>query len=492
MRFALWTAITAMGLALVATSQTCEAQKRMTAEEVLTELIEEIPPLENDRAGALPIRGSRLEGWLPEDDEEAKTVLRALDARGLAMCAHVAPGNEERMAECLRMGRLQQELGLEVGVHASRAMHSFFNGDESTLHLAANGVPFHDDSFHSRRKMGCPFRLQHRKDDIKAQFRSFLDRYQEAGIVIDFLYLDWEIDGPIEWNGAWESSKRCTVCREHIPDIDDFAAFQQALREIRCELQRECCVEVVQEYFPEALIGNYSVYPHGGIRYWYDYYEELPPGAPYIEDQLAKYRPWYHEFGPAGYTFANPVVYTWYATWSWYPDWDNDDYRWFYNLLKVGTNAGEHTPQDIPLITWMHWHTTAPPADAEPVPQMSERAYQELLWHLYLRGSDGLMMWCRPEETTKEIRLLTEVLDGMLAYREFIADGRPVLFDVPKRPGTVVSGLKLGDRLLVRRTDFGDNEAPVRRRVGDRIVTVPRLEGECQLIDLSACPMAGD
>jgi len=286
---------------------------------------------------------------------------------------------------------------------------------------------------------------------------------------MDFMYLDWEIDGPIEWNAAWRHSKRCAVCRENLPEIDDFYAFQDALREIRCELQRECCVEVVREYYPEIVVGNYSVYPQSGVRYWYDYYEKLPPDAPFFSDQEAKYRPWYHEFAPSGYTFANPVVYTWYATWSWYPRWESDDYRWFYNLLKVGTNAGRHTPREVP--------------------QMSEWAYQELLWHLYLRGSDGLMMWCRAEETTKEIRLMTEVFDALLANREFIGAGEPVMFNAPNEPGTVVSGLRLGDRLLVRRTDFGDGTEPIRGVVGDRVVEIPRRDGETWVLDLSTCPM---
>ncbi|MGI5818860.1 MAG: hypothetical protein ACOX9R_12275 [Armatimonadota bacterium] len=490
MRWSPLIAIAAMGIALIAMSHTCEAQQRMTPEEILRELIEEIPALENPRDGAFPLRGSRLEGWLPDDDGDAREFLMALDARGLALCAHPRPDNEANMAFSLRLSRLQQELGLEVGVHASRAMYTFFSGDEHTLHVAANGVTFHDDSFSTTRMMGCPFRLEHRKDAIRAQFRALLDPYRDAGITIDFAYLDWEIDGPIEWNAAWRHSKRCVVCRENIPDIDDFHAFQAALRKIRSELQREVCVEVMQEYYPDVLIGNYSVYPQSGVRYWYDYYEELPPGAPFFRDQLAKYRPWYHEFGPSGYTFANPVVYTWYATWSWYPRWDNDDYRWFYNLLQVGTNAGSHTPQEVPLITWLHWHTTAPPADAPEVPQMSEWAYQELIWHLYLRGSDGLMMWCRAEETTKEVRLITEVMDGIFAHREFIGAGEPVMFNVPNEPGTVVSGLRLDDRLLVRRTDFTDNQEPIRGVVADRIVEVPRRDGETWEIDLSTCGRA--
>ncbi|MFP4250463.1 MAG: hypothetical protein ACLFU7_12435, partial [Armatimonadota bacterium] len=145
-----------------------------------------------------------------------------------------------------------------------------------------------------------------------------------------------------------------------------------------------------------------------------------------------------------------------------------------------------------------------PPADAPEVPQMSEEAYQELIWHLYLRGSDGLMMWCTPEETTKEVRLITEVMDGMLAHREFIGEGEPVMFNVPNEPGTVVSGLRLGDRLLVRRTDFGDNQEAVRGVIPSqllqdpgldgatmypaRIVEIPRRDGETWEMNLSECP----
>ena len=59
-----------------------------------------------------------------------------------------------------------------------------------------------------------------------------------------------------------------------------------------------------------------------------------------------------------------------------------------------------------------------------------------------------------------------------------------MIFHVPRRPGAVVSGIRLGDRLLVRRTDFGDNTGPVTRRVGDVEVQIPYLPGECQIINL--------
>ena len=87
------------------------------------------------------------------------------------------------------------------------------------------------------------------------------------------------------------------------------------------------------------LVGNYGVYPHDGHRYWYDYFEEFVDGVPYEQEGGAKYRQWFDEFPLTGYTSAMPVVYTWDKIWRWY-DFDQVDYRWFYNMLKVCSNAG--------------------------------------------------------------------------------------------------------------------------------------------------------
>jgi hypothetical protein len=238
--------------------------------------------------------------------------------------------------------------------------------------------------------------------------------------------------------------------------IDDFRVFQQALRRIRSEMQRLVFGDNVTASFPEALVGNYGVYPHGGLRYWYDYFEHEADGVPYVEDQRARYREWSHEFAGTGYTFAMPVVYTWYPTFGWY-DFEDADYRWFYNMLLVGSNVGEHTPAVTPVIPFVHWHTTDPPAvpDAA-VTQLSAERYQELLWHLLLRGHDTFFVWCVDDELAEEVRLAHEVYAASLAHAGFLDRGEAVTFDVPKQAGSVVSGLRLGDRVLARRTDFGD------------------------------------
>jgi hypothetical protein len=386
------------------------------------------------------------------------------------------PNDPEALEEALALARLQKRLGLPISVNATASAYGFFDGSKKTAHVDAAGRPFFDTSFPTERKMGCPFAIDHRIPEIEGRIRSAVQAYRKQGLRIDFLYADWEVDGPLEGNGAWESSKKCQRCRRLVPDIESFDAFQAAIRAKRAELQRLMLAEPVLEAFPDALVGNYGVYPHDGNRYWYDYFEE---------EREEKYRKWYPEFEETGFTFAMPVVYPWYRGYKWY-DFENSDYRWFYNMLLVGTNAGKSTPSSIPLITFVHWHTTEPPRNPDPrVLQLSPDKYQELLWHLLLRGHDGFFLWSPKDEALEESRLVHQVYRDSHAYLDFLLDGQPVEFSVPAEPGPVVSALKLGSRLLLRRTDFGSETEPFLLQVGDVGVAVPRLEGRCQILEIA-------
>ncbi|OHE78011.1 MAG: hypothetical protein A3G75_12645 [Verrucomicrobia bacterium RIFCSPLOWO2_12_FULL_64_8] len=311
-----------------------------------------------------------------------------------------------------------------------------------------------------------------------------MSAYKERDLPLDLVIGDWEVDGPIEWNDAWDNCRKCVRCRGHIKNIDDFRDFQAALRTIRSDMQKRTYADVVKGSFPRVLVGNYAVYPNDGYRYWYDYFEREPDIQPYKPDQRARYRPWFQEFPLTGYTFAMPVAYTWYRTFDWY-DFESPDYRWFYNLLLVASCAGRSTPAEIPLIPFVHWQTTTPPPDPDPrVKQFSEEKYQELLWHMLLRGHDAFAMYCRPAGIGKETRLVQEVFAAALEYKEFLDHGRPVNFEVPPRPGPVVSGLMHGRRVLVRRTDFDATDAAVALKIGGRAFMVPRLTGRCQVLTL--------
>ncbi len=453
------------------------AETAVTLPRNLRVVLENTEPLSFDRHGHLPLFVLPISNSLVTmDDQQAERLLQELDRRGIGYTVDWNPGDfETSVAEGLRIAAIQTKLGMSVCINANACLDSFFDGSPETLHVDKAGNTFAETSFGGA--LGCPFALEHRVPVIKERVEKFLRAYQRAGLKIDFLFADWEVDGPIEWNDAWDSSRRCERCRREIPKIDDFRAFQSALREIRSDIQRVAFGDPVRDFFPEALVGNYGVSPHGGLRYWYDYFERETPDAPYVSDQRARYREWAHEFAGTGYTFAMPVVYTWYPTFQWY-DFDDPDYRWFYNMLLVGSNAGQHTPPTTPIIPFVHWTTTDPPENPDPkVKQFSREKYQELLWHLLLRGHDTFFLWCVADELPEEIRLVHEAYAAAMEHRGFLERGTPVSFDVPRQPGTVVSGLRLNDRVLVRRTEFGDSAPepfPLHLADGSTVIVPPQ------------------
>ena len=467
----------------IATPQAlAEAENVLTDNDLIKEIIRKTRPLEQPRGDRLPLYIWPAHNLGTTDEAEITALLQQLEARGMAAIANWQPSASDNLEQALLVGRIQQRLGLPIAIDATSCTYAFCNGDLETAHIDAQGEPFFDESFARGRKMGCPFALDFRIPEMRKQVEDPVRAYEEAGLDIHFIFADWEIDGPIEWNGAWENSKRCTRCRERIPDIQDFAAFQTALRLKRSELQRAMLAEPVLAHFPEALVGNYGVYPHDGYRYWFDYFEEFVEGAPHKVEARARYRRWFDEFPLTGYTFAMPVVYTWEYIFNWY-DFENADYRWFYNMLLAGSNVGQATPADIPIIPFVHWHTIVL-KETPGVKQFSEENYQELLWHLLLRGHDTFFMWSPKTEALKESRLAHQVYAASHPYLEFLAHGESVSFAVPTRPGPVLSALKLDKRLLVRRTDFDENRDTIPLYVEGQTIQVPRLEGSCQVFEL--------
>lgn len=417
----------------------------------------------------------------------AQRLVHELDQRGIGLICSWSPRRfENAIAQGMAVARAQTRLGLSVNINATSCLHAFFNGDEKTAHIDGEGRPFWDDSFNvgGKHSIGCPFTLEQRKDAIREQVDMFARAYQGAGLKVDFIFADWEIDGPLDYNRAHEAAKRCKRCRASLQNVDNFLEFQKTVRDLRSALQRYVFAAPVLARFPAALVGNYAVYPHDGYRYWYDYFENFVDGQPHIADQRAKYRLWANEFPGTGYTFAMPVVYTWYPIYGWY-DFAQSDYRWFYNMLLVASNAGKSTPRTTPIVSFVHWHTTAAPPNPDPqLKPLSRAAYQELLWHMLLRGSRTLFLWCAPAEDAEECQTVHEVYAAAQAYAEFIDRGTPVTFVVPKQPGAVVSGLLLGKQLLVRRTDFDTPAANVELAVGSRTIAVPAAPGKCQIVNL--------
>jgi hypothetical protein len=475
-----WLAICLIGNA--AASAAAEAPKAKWPQHIQL-VLDTTKPLEFDRGKRLPLYlwPAMNPGLL--DPDVAEELVKQLNARGIGLISSWDPKNRKRsLEESLRIAEAQKKLGLRVNIDATKCMYSFFNGDPRTAHVDDEGRPFWDTSF-GKHKMGCPFTLDFREPIIREQFAYFINAFKQAAINVDFIFTDWEIDGPVEFNKAHAASMRCRRCRENIKNIDDFGDFQTAIRKLRCRLQREVYAEPVKENFPGVLVGNYSVYPNNGYRYWYDYYECYVDGQPFEGDQRAKYRKWYHEFPETGYTFAMPVIYPWQRIFDWY-DFADMDYRWFYNMLLVASNAGQHTPARIPIISFVHWHTIESENAGGAATQFSEAKYQELLWHALLRGTDTFFLWCGAKEAQKEVQLVHQVYAEAQRYGPFLSRGTPINFSVPKQPGTLISGLELNGRVLIRRTDFGKSSGPAELTVRGRKIEVPPAPGRCQIISL--------
>jgi len=103
---------------------------------------------------------------------------------------------------------------------------------------------------------------------------------------------------------------------------------------------------------------------------------------------------------------------------------------------------------------------------------------------MLLRGHDTFCMWCPSRELAQETRPLHEVYAASLEHKDFLDQGEPVTFDTPDKPGPVVSALLLGNRLLVRRTDFGRSRRSVKIEVRGQRIKIPKLKGACQILTL--------
>ncbi|MCM8818413.1 MAG: hypothetical protein NC915_02915 [Candidatus Omnitrophica bacterium] len=409
-------------------------------------------------------------------EDEMKKYLNHLIERNIVVFTRwriPKEGIESGIKEAIKIDKKKKELNYPVVIDATSIVHRFFDGSEETGHIDENGNLFFDMSFSDKVKMGCPFKIDKRYNVIKERLEKFLKAYKDEGIDIKYWAVDWEIDGPIEWNSAWENSKKCIICRKNIKNIENFDEFQKVIRKKRADLQREVFVDTIKKYFPNCLIGNYAVNPHDGYRYWWDYFEKEVEGATYQRKHNALHRKWFDEFKYSGYTMAMPVIYTWYKFFNDYT-FEEREYRWFYPLLREGTSVGKNTSQNIPIISFVHWQTVLKPKEllSDFVP-LSREKYKELLWHLLFRGFDTFCLWSPLNEMAEEIKVLHEVYTESFKYNDFILNGKPVLWDVPEEPDTVISGLKLKNKLLIIRSDFREKKEVIKVKVDSKQIEIP-------------------
>jgi hypothetical protein len=443
-------------------------------------ILKETQPLATPHGKRLPIYVWTAEYPQNADDAELERIIKELDARGISLLTRWSAGNfEKSCAFALCVGKILAKLGIPVAVEAENdTINGFSDGSPAVAHVDADGKPFFDDTF-MVWKAGCPFKMATRYDAMKAKLEPFLKKYKESGVPLDFWTADFEFDGPDEWNTSWEKSKKCTVCAAKIKNLDtDFKAFQNAVRTVRTEMQNEVFSKTIRSYFPAARFGVYGMNPNDGFRYWWDFFEKKDEiaGVDYKKDNGAVYRPWAKEFDASGYSMAMPVIYSLYNPYTF----KNGEYGWFYNMLLEYSAAAKNTPPGVAMVPFLHWSVTAPNGQTP----LSEEKYQELLWHLLLRRCDGFCMWCQPELMAKNIVPLQKVYAESQSFADFLEKGKPITFEVPSQPGTVVSGLRLDKKVLIRRTDFEPNPSSVEVLIDQKPIKIPSAPGKCQVLDV--------
>ncbi len=454
--------------------------------ERMDRIIEATQPLEDPATGDAPFHtwAAHVPEGVPDDALERVAVL--LHARGIPLIVNWHPDRfEQSMRTAKQVARLQRRIGSPGCINATACLHSFFNGDPSTAHVDAQGQRFFDESFGPQHKIGCPFTLDARLPEIRTQVTQFVDAYAEGGLPIDMIFADWEIDGPLEFNRAHAAAKRCVRCREAISDLEDFKVFQAVLRRMRARLQKKAFTEPVLAAYPEALVGNYAVYPHDGYRYWYDYFEFYVEGQPHITEQRACYRAWYPEFPETGYSMAMPVVYPWENIFGW-TDIEPADARWLHHMLKVADNAGRHTPPEIPLVSFVHYHVLPEKDRLRPeTKRLSDRAYRELLWHMLLRGTDRFFVWSPDSQAVEETRLAHEVYRESRRYAKLLERGRPLDFAGTGKPGVLVSAVMDERDILAFVSRWGEADDPVTLWAEGRTYHLAADSGKPQLLPRS-------
>lgn len=104
--------------------------------------------------------------------------------------------------------------------------------------------------------------------------------------------------------------------------------------------------------------------------------------------------------------------------------------------------------------------------------------------HAWWEQTPGSVKYAK-EQFAKEARLVQEVYAAVQKYGKFLEHGVPFTFDIPEKPGTVISGLELNDSILIRRTDFDENRGPVQVLVGTKRISVKSVPGVCHVVALN-------
>lgn len=289
------------------------------------------------------------------------------------------------------------------------------------------------------------------------QHRNTLREFRDRGVHLDAVWADWEGD-PLYGDDRYDQARHCQRCREVLPAkvlaspavFDDYAARK--------------FYELFATYYAAPVL---EFYPKCSVTDWL-----AQPSTP-EEPQLSWNGRQGHPIMPPLITAYNPTAYG-AASWVWkdrptsqWRDQEHVDQVYTNVLLRHVSLSGSLADRWAPekeLIPWVaRWVSEAPETD---FPVMSRPRYREVLRHLWLRGVAGMQVFS-PRIRDFEAMALPEledavaVYDEMLEFREFLEHGEVLSYQLPSKrdKGVLWSGLRLGDRAVVRAFKQGGGKA---------------------------------
>jgi hypothetical protein len=432
----------------------------------LPNLFRKVPPLKHDNTGRFPMIAIAEFQLDPSDKSwrEAKPfppeIIRELKARGLTQW--IPPD-----VKYIPFAQALQAEGAGVIMMQGYA----FNGPpdlakETSMHILPEG-------YKGKNRPGqqpvfpCPLVLDGwiiKQAELRETFRKF----KEAGVKIDAVWWDWEIEP--SWREAqWDEARNCSRCRQQFPPgvLDDQDMYRRFIAQWR--------VQLFSAYFVAPILESY---PNCSVTNW----EEIISTPQHRTPAWSGRYLWpVKDIGM--YTAANPVAYgntiwkryNWKDEWGWPLDETHMD-RVYTSVMLNQISVHERNNQLVsPWKQSIPWVDRFCADDRDPsIPILTRPRYREILRHCWLRGADGMQIfnpkWF-PEDPAK-MRIMTEeiedavlIYDEMLAFREFLDNGQVMNTETltPPHDGPVWSGLRLGNRAVVRA--FTQAKEPVKFKI---------------------------
>ena len=104
----------------------------------------------------------------------------------------------------------------------------------------------------------CPLLLEGWRKKAE-ELRTTLRKFKAAGVNVDAVWLDWEIE-PYPGESQWREAKACARCQKLFPPgvLDDFQAYQGFMWRWRVELFSAYVVAPILEFYPTCSVTNWE------------------------------------------------------------------------------------------------------------------------------------------------------------------------------------------------------------------------------------------